>query len=335
MRWIPAFAGMTKAAGMTSFALLFILLAFTFAQAASNVSVDVTPREITVGDPVEVILSLNVLPGETVSFPTQDDFSPAEVIKFDTLSFKGAERSLRYVVSVFKPGETDLPDLPLVIHSEGRSDTTFAALGRVNVASVIAPEDSLSGLKDIKPPIKLKMSFREMLPWLIGLLALIGLGIGGYILWRKFRRDNGELPAYTPPPRPAFLVAIERLEELKARGLPGGEQVLPYYSELSEIVKDYIGGRFDINAPEMTSYELMQCAKIWSNSLETKESVRKIIQASDLVKFAKFTPHREDHISCLEAGFKYVEKTKPTETVPPVQADAPTTEATENGGATL
>ena len=297
-----------------SLSILFILLVPAFAS-SQQVSIEVNPREITVGDPIEMVLNIHTGLKDKVVFPGQDALVPAEIIRIDTINAKNGDWSMRYIISLFEPGDKDLPELPVVVQSAGGTDTVWVEPGNIYVKSVLSPEDSLAGLKDIKPPIPLRWTFQDLLPWLIVAVALILAFIAGWYIRRKIKRARGEIPEYAPPSRPAHLVALERLEKLKAGGLPDIETVLPYYSELSEILKEYIGRRFEIDALEMTTTELFAQDLIWSINRENRSHIVKIMTMSDLVKFARFKPERGDHIELLEAGFTYVRTTKPEESI--------------------
>ena len=283
--------------------------------AQPSISFELEPREITVGDPVEMVLRLKVDEKAIVQWPRQDDLSPAEILKIDTLSAAGEERAIRYTVSVFEPGSSELPDLPIAIQYEDHIDTVWIDPGTIEVISIIEPEDSLSGIRDIKPPIRLAWTWRDALPYVIAFVIVILLGIAGYLLWRHHRRLQGELPVYVPPPPPPYTTALRRMENLRLKKLWQGGYIKEYYSELTEIIKHYIGGRFGINAPEMTTMELFGTRNYWSFGGETLNQVKRIVNCADMVKFAKFMPDRSDHTSCMDAGFDYLKATKPEEDV--------------------
>ena len=87
-----------------------------------------------------------------------------------------------------------------------------------------------------------------------------------------------------------------------------------YYSELTEIVKEYLGGRYEFGALEMTSEELLDCRARWNVDDESYRTVRRMLTGGDLVKFAKFKPDSHENDRHLEAAFALVAATKPMET---------------------
>ena len=61
-----------------------------------------------------------------------------------------------------------------------------------------------------------------------------------------------------PPPRPAHEIALERLDRLGAYGFLENADNRPFYFAVSEIIRDYLGGRFGFDSLELTTDELME-----------------------------------------------------------------------------
>ncbi len=292
-----------------------------------RVSLDLEPRRITVGDRVEMTLKVEAGPDETVIWPPPELFAPIEVLSFDTLSQRGAERAIQYIVTLFEPGRVELPDLPVIITRAEGADTLWVDPGVIEVASVLSPTDSLGDIREVHPPVPLAWTFKDVLPYLVVGLVLVVLATGVFLLVRRRRRRRGELPKWTPPPPPPYEIAMRRLTELKEKRLWQSGYLKEFHSELTEIVKAYIGARFGFNALEMTTEELLDRGARWSTDREQYISVRRILTCADLVKFAKFKPDPRENDGCLEAAFGYVKATKPT--------DETAVDAVEAGSATV
>lgn len=280
---------------------------------ASSVSFDLEPREITVGDQIEMVLRLRAPADASIIWPGPEQLSPAEIISMDTLRPAGDERSVRYILSVFETGRIDLPDLPILISQEDAVDTVWVDPGTVEVISVLEPADSLADIRDVHPPVALALTFKEILPYLIVVLAVLILATAAYLMWRKWRKKRGEIPEWTPPPRPAHETALRRLEDLRLKRLWQNGYSKEFHSELTEIIKEYIGDRFEFIAPEMTTEDLFACRKRWSSDEESFLLVRRILTCADLVKFARFKPDPRENDRCLDSGFQYVEATQKRE----------------------
>jgi len=284
------------------------LLIFATPAFAADVNLDLSPRKITVGDPIEMTLSVTPPPGTKVVWPIGEQLAPAEMIKMDTTDSKSSRATIKYVISLFEPGKQDLPRLPVLLVSTAQTDTLWVEPGSIQVESTFTDRDST--LRDIRPPVKLPWTLKEMLPYLIGgFLALAAAALVWY-LWRKAKLRRGEIPVYVPPPPPPDVTALRKLEELRVKKLWQDGRVKEYHSELTEIVKEYMGARYDFNALEMTSEELMDARAQWAVDDDALSRIRRILNIADFVKFAKFRPDPHDHEKSLELAFAYVEATR-------------------------
>jgi len=278
------------------------------ADASGPVNLEFSPRKITVGDPIDMRLTVNAPPGTRVVWPTGEQLAPAEVIRMDTSDTKGERRSIRYVLSLFEPGKQDLPDIPVLLVSTEGADTLWVNPGQVQVESVSNNRDT--ALVDIRPPVRLPWTLKEALPYIIAGVILIGGAVAAIILVRRAKRKRGEIPEYVPPPLPPDVIAMRRLEDLRIRKLWQDGKIKEYHSELTEIIKEYLGGRYGFNAPEMTSEELLDARDRWVQDDEGLSRIRRILSTADFVKFAKFKPSPHDHEKSLETAFAFVEATR-------------------------
>lgn len=293
--------------------ILFVFILFTSSFGNPSINYEVEPREVTIGDPIELFLNIKFDSEKKLVLPAPESFTPAEIISIDTLSLTKNEYSVRYVFSLFEPGDTDLPDIPVLLLDDEKVDTFWIDPGYINVVSVLNPEDSLSNIRDIHPPVKLSWTLKEILAYLLPVVGLAILAFAIYYIWRRFKKSRGELPVRVIPLPPPFETALRKMEKLRIKKLWQNGYILEYYSELTEILKQYIGGRYGINAPEMTTYELTIAKSKWTNDDHEYFLMQKILNNADLVKFAKFQPKREDHESSMDSGFEFLKRTKPAQ----------------------
>ncbi len=100
------------------------------------------------------------------------------------------------------------------------------------------------------------------------------------------------LAAAVPPPpaRPANEVALERLASLSIEELTSAER----YSGVIHVLREYLAGRYRIDALEMTTRELMR-ALVGEDLKEiTDTEIRSVLEDADLVKFARLEPSDEE-----------------------------------------
>lgn len=154
----------------------------------------------------------------------------------------------------------------------------------------------------IHPPIWTRWEF-----WSAVAVILTAAFVIAWTLWRS----RGET-YLTAPPKPAWEVALGRLEALEKRGLIASGQYEPYYVDLSAILRYYIEGRFDLQAPERTTPEFLD--EVTGKEIFTPEQehfLASFLRQGDRVKFARHEPdvrEMEVHFADVRA---FVEETVP------------------------
>ena len=97
---------------------------------------------------------------------------------------------------------------------------------------------------------------------------------------------------------------------------------------MSEILKRYFERRFQINALESTTYEVIRSLKSHL-SLEDRNFVQHVLELCDFVKFAKYQPEVKEILKQNKDSMEIIDRTK----IKPLETDASATSATpELGG---
>ena len=167
---------------------------------------------------------------------------------------------------------------------------------------------------------------------IIALFVLLGLALGagiGFLIWRYVAAHRKPEAPYVDP-RPAHVIAFERLGWLEAKDLPGDGRVKEYYSQLSEIIRDYLQRRFGVSAMEMTSEEIRLSVRSLLQSAEARLGLDDFLNEAELVKFADFAPTTSaiDTIMRLARGLVELTKLKEAEIMETgAQEDAQTADA--------
>lgn len=168
------------------------------------------------------------------------------------------------------------------------------------------------GLKSSKKPVGLPPRYHYL--WFLG-GGLVILGI--FYLLFKYIKENyrSKTAAGTEPEavkvEPAHLIALRQLDSLKGEHLLEAGEFKLFYDRLSEILREYMENRFQFRALEMTTEEFLSNLgnKDFLNSAQ-KKAVAEFLQYSDLVKFAKHQPLKEDGERALEIIYRLIEETK-------------------------
>ena len=193
-----------------------------------------------------------------------------------------------------------LPDTAGII---AHTNMTMLAVHTVKV-------DTTQAIKPIIGPLKVPLTFREMLPWILGALAALLLIAGG--IWYYFKRKKKE-PVFTLKPKVVLLPheqALRDIEKLRMKKLWQAGKVKDYHSELTEILRKYIEERFQVPALEQTSYEIT--ASLKDNpvcSRQALERLNNLLVLADMVKFAKVQPLAMENEKSLSDGIEFVHET--------------------------
>jgi len=130
--------------------------------------------------------------------------------------------------------------------------------------------------------------------WKYLLILLLIAGIGAFIYWyiKKRQTKKIEEDIYKTP----IEKATSLLNNLEKKELWQQGKVKDYYSELTDIVRNYIEEAIEIPAMESTTSELIEGLKLASKkkkmklSQETIDNLFVVLKQADLVKFAKSKP---------------------------------------------
>ena len=239
-------------------------------------------------------------------FPTEEEWQDAlgdlEVLSIhqsgtrpvDGSSVGARVDSLVYEVTTFALDTAFVPSIP--VQFAVGSDTTFYASRPFDIPVIsVVPADA-SDIRDIAPILDFP---RNYWPWIAGLLLLAAIVAG--VIYYLSRRTVVEEVVHIRPPAPAIPPYEEAIQKL--RGLEKGarlnetEYIKPYYVELIDILRTYLGRRLDINAMESTSKELMddvnRLALASNLPDESAYLTKRILHVADLVKFADMRPRPE------------------------------------------
>lgn len=234
-------------------------------------------------------------------------------IKVDTTKIGSDRIQINYQVpvQVFDSGYYRLPEFIFVA---GRDSVRSKSLVLTVTPVKVSAQDEISPLSDPAEPEN--PSIFDALPdwlvyyWWILLLVLLLIG-GGWWAWRRYRKVGSILPP--KPELPPYVIALQRLERLKARKLWQSGQEKEFYTILTDILRSYLDGRFGIKAMEMTSSQIMDRLAQDPTMRESRQMMRQVLDMADFVKFAMMRPLPDDNVKAFDNAVAFVEATKPVE----------------------
>ncbi len=308
---------------------------------ASNISLTtrLDTNQILIGDQVKFSLEVIRDNQTQIQWPDLggtikiDSARQIEVLSFktDTLNQASAKKETRtYVLTVFDSGYYVIP--PLALKYKNNPDDSFSIANSEAILLTvkgIEVDTAASSIKPIKEPLTMPFQLQEILKEILigaGVLALIA----GVILYFSLRKKKPVIIKRFVRKEPPHETALNKLRELEEKKFWQQGEIKRYYSELSEILREYIEGRYNIPALESTTDEIMGRMDITGTSGKQRDDLRMMLQSSDLVKFAKANPLPDEHSRYMQTCYEFVKTTKTDEQAQNVEV-AEAAGSAENG----
>lgn len=276
------------------------------------------PDSVLIGDHFDLVMEVVSRDGYAVGFPTITNVGEGKIELLeeggiDTLSMGDGNYHLRkrWRMTSFEPAMYNIDSLG-VLYSDGRTVDTLYAPNALELAVQMMPVDTAQKtIYDIKQPLKMPILFGEVVEtgsMVLGVLvALAAVVMAVIAVVRRLRRKGDEV---AKPQEPAHVVAIRELEMLHNQKLWQNGKVKEYYSRLTEILREYLDGRYGVGAMEMTTDEIVVAMKGLSLTKKQSASLGELLTESDLVKFAKYIPAEEYHEEAYNTVYYFVEESK-------------------------
>ena len=129
------------------------------------------------------------------------------------------------------------------------------------------------------------------------MIILIFISTGIY-LYQKFYKKK--INSISIPSIPLEVTLLESLKNIEEKKYWENGRFKKYYSELSNVLWQFLEYRYSIQTFEKTSGEILESLK-WSEIPDKYPSeMSRFFEISDGVKFAKFNPLQKDNVHSFE-----------------------------------
>lgn len=224
----------------------------------------------------------------------------------DTLSIdKGVKHlNAKVLLTSFDSGYFKLPQ-PVAITKQG--DTLYFETPSIEVTNVQVDTANFA-IRPIKKQITYPITFDEIYPWGLGLLLVLAIAylIYRYIKYRKENRDFFGKPIVKDPPH---IIALRELESIRNQKLWQTGKDKQYYTAITDTLRGYIEGRYNVNAMEKTSAEIIESLKDKEIDKTSFAELDQLFKSSDLVKFAKYSPSAQENEEAILVAVRFVNTT--------------------------
>ncbi len=275
-----------------------------------RLTAQVDPKTYRIGDWIDVHVTGTVDAAvDSVRAAVADSLGPFEVL---TVQRSGTQPEWLIRLSTVDSGKSFIPPIPFVYRAKGDTalQTAYTNALTITVAGLtINPQGEI---KDIKPPLSAPWKFEDFVPYLIGLVVL-ALAVAGYLYYRRKRKQALDHLVDVRPAMPPHREALTALRILEEKKLWQQGHVKEYYSEVTEIIRRFFEGRWNIMALERTTDEILDQMRGIPDALSVWESLRAFLTTADLVKFAKSQPTPAEHELELRWGYEIVRAMVPPE----------------------
>lgn len=278
--------------------------------------------QIRIGEPIKLEVTAKVmiyaLKGANlkVVFPNlPDSLNHIEITDrtpIDTSGSNEQQKLFKQIITItsFDSGRWEMPPMKFEVFSvtDGSYDSVFTEPFFIDVNTV--PVDTTKAFKPIKALRSVGWNILDYWPYLLACLALSAAIVLYFVFWHKKRKPAVAAPPAKPAKAP-YQLAMEQLALLE-KEKPWNSDVKLYYTQLTDILRQYFEQQFHIAALEQTSAELMQNIKPVTVLNQQRDKLQGILTLADLAKFAKLQPSPQEHEDCLRKAIAVVEWTKPS-----------------------
>lgn len=269
------------------FLLILLLTIVSFSQKRPLVNAEIDTTNIRIGEQFNLKISVNEIKNVIIPKLELKGLEVVDTAKTDTLKSSLVKK---YTITGFDSGSFYIPQQQIFVKNQAFLTDSLL----VNVATIAIDTSKIKKfpIKSIKSEPYVLDDFKGYI-W-IALVVLLLVGILVYLLF--FRKKKETVEEVVIPLKPAYEEAIEKLQQLDEKLLWQNNKIKEYYSELTEIVRNYIGRDIEIPTFEQTSNEIIELIEAQNTkkklglSKETIATIHSLLKNADLVKFAKSKP---------------------------------------------
>lgn len=280
-----------------------------------NLVGQVSKKKLVIGDPFDYTVTLYQLSNVKVKLDKIDkkQFKNLLLLSYKEDKKEVKSKNIKRIQQIYhlQVKDTRGVEIPKVRAVSPKIISTLPAV-KLSPRTVLDEKKPMKDVHDIK---NIEEFFILKIWYILTPLLIILLTALIWYLIKKFKKES---PKIVAPEiiRPAHEVAYEELEKLKRMKLLTPEDFKLFYIILSTILRAYLEGRFNILALEKTSEEINDELLKISFNLRTRNIVKLLLKQSDLVKFAKLLPTKEDAHLALEETYRFVKITRETSNLP-------------------
>lgn len=234
----------------------------------------------------------------------------------------------RYIITSFDTALYYIAPIEILRYQGGSASTPDMSLNVINPFQTMEVDEQtgVAKITDIKDPQDAPFILAELLEyiwWFVGGVLLIVAIVVGIIMYRRYKAKNvgGEVKKKKPK-EPCHVIAMRDLERIKEEKLWQRNMFKEFYSEITDVLRRYIEERYNVNALESTSDEIMDLMKpLLADKQLEYNTLSAILSLADLAKFAKMEPLPDENDMAIKRAIEFVRYTTQEESQPQKEED--------------
>ena len=215
-----------------------------------------------------------------------------------------------YLITSFDSTRYEIPPFEVVVDKD-----TFAS-NRL-ILDVYSVEIDTANINNIAGPaevVDVQLTWEEVRDAIYLAIILILVAVALVMTTISLIKNKPIIRIVKVKPKlPSHVIAINRIDEIRnneSLSAEGNEK--EYYTQLTDVLREYMHDRFGIDAQEMTTSEIIdELLKI--KDKESIKELKEILEVADLVKFAKMKPDERENRLNMTNAIDFVNETKNAE----------------------
>lgn len=262
---------------------VFLLICIR-AQSQVQVKIFTDKESILIGERFTMTIESYMPLDQQFSWPIIDTLPNFQIIsssKIDTTeNFNSRKVAQSFQLTSFDSGHYTIPTITFLVGNVRYvSDTVGIDIG-------YSPMDANPDYKEIKDILDVEDSGNPYLYWFVAGVALV-LGI---LLWYFLRNKKQPKKLTEVKKLSPYEEAMIALENIRKSGFIQNGSVKKYYSELNDILRNYLDSQLQLQSMNKTNEQIIQELRTLELNKEDQQKLTDALRVADFVKFAKYQP---------------------------------------------
>ncbi len=279
-----------------------------------TVDASIDSLQLLIGEQAKIKLEVSCDANQKLQMPVLRDtivrgVEVLDIAKPDTQFLNNGKRMLinqEYTITSFDSALYYLPPFEVLVNDQVYRSKALALKVYSVPVNTLNP-DQFFGPKTIREVSIIWEDISTIFWFTLLMLALGGLG---YYLYKRFKDNKPIIRKIKVEPKlPPHTQALQDIERIKANKSLRMTDPKGYYTELTDVLRTYMAERFNFNAMEMTSTEIID-KLLEMKDKESIQELKDLFQTADLVKFAKHAPLMNENDMNLVNAVDFINNTK-------------------------